>query len=213
MNSQETQGKVKKPFYKKVWFWVVVVLVVGIAACSGGSSNEEPKKTGSVETEKKQEDTSSADVETETEEAEEAEAETDQQEPVEEEPVDNTFAVGDIVETDDLKISFLSAEEYVSDNQFMQPADGKVYYRMEFEFENIGNTDQSVSSMLDWNCYADSYAADQTWVGEDTLDATISPGKKAKGAIYYEVPADAAEITLEYETSFWTEDKIIFVVK
>lgn len=210
MNSQEAQGKVKKPFYKKVWFWVVVVLVVGIASCSGGSSNEEPKKTGSVETEKKQENTSSAAVETE---AEGAEAETEQQEPVAEESVDNTFAVGDIVETDDLKISFLSAEEYVSDNQFMQPADGKVYYRMEFEFENIGNTDQSVSSMLNWNCYADSYAADQAWIGEDTLDATISPGKKAKGAIYYEVPADAAEILLEYETNFWTEGKIIFVVK
>lgn len=126
--------------------------------------------------------------------------------------VDNTFNVGEVVETSDLKISFLSAGEYTSDNEFLQPKDGCVYYRMEFEFENISDSDQYVSS-YDWDCYADSYSVEQTWIGEDDLNATLSAGKKTKGAVYFEVPAGSNEITLEYETNFWTEDKVIFVVK
>ena len=82
------------------------------------------------------------------------------------------------METSDLKITYISAEEYQSDSQVIQPKDGYVYYRMEFEF-----------------------------------DATMSPGKKAAGAVYYEVPEDAKEITLEYETNFLSQNKIVFIVK
>lgn len=45
------------------------------------------------------------------------------------------------------------------------------------------------------------------------LDATLSAGKKTKGSVFFEVPKDAKNITVEYETNFWTENKIIFVVK
>lgn len=128
--------------------------------------------------------------------------------------VDNSFNVGEVVETSDFRISFLSAEEYVSDNQFIQPKEGYVYYKMDFEFENISDSDKSVSSMINWNCYADGYKADQTWIGDDNgLDASLSAGKKTKGAVFFEIPKDAQSIELEYETNFWTEDKVIFICK
>lgn len=96
---------------------------------------------------------------------------------------------------------------------FLEPNEGYVFYRMEFEFENISDSDQTMSSMLDWSCYADDYTMEQVWGFDDVLDATISPGKKAKGAIYYQIPVGAQKITIEYETNFWTEDKVVFVVK
>lgn len=130
-----------------------------------------------------------------------------------EETVDNTFSVGDVVETSNLKISFLSSEEYKSENEFITPKDGHVFYRFEFEFENISDSDVVLSSMMDWECYADDYSMEQTWGMDDVLDATISSGKKAKGAIYFEVPTDAKSVVVEYETNFWTENKIIFVGK
>lgn len=201
MSNQEVQGKVKKPFYKKVWFWVIVVLVVAIGTSVGGDDDTATaKKTGTVEP--TQEDTKQEETKAETDEA------TQQ---TETESVDNTFVVGDVVETEDLRITFLSASEHTE--EYITPKDGCVYYRMEFEFENIGDTDQAISSMMDWTCYADGYAANQSWVGDDTLDASISPGKKAKGSVYFEIPVDATEVTVEYETNFWTENKIIFVVK
>lgn len=124
----------------------------------------------------------------------------------------NEFKVGDIVETENLKISFLSADKFKSDNEYIQPKKGNVYYRMQFEFENIGDSDETVSSMMDWSCYADDYSVEQAFFDDD-IDASLSPGKKIKGSVYFEVPKDSKSITLEYETNFWTEDKIIFIVK
>lgn len=129
------------------------------------------------------------------------------------EEVKNEFTVGDVVETSNFRISFLSAEEYISDNQFLTPKDGCMYYRMEFEFENIGDTDSTISSMMNWTCYADDYAVSQSWIGDDQIDATLSSGKKVKGAVYFEVPKDASSIVLEYETNFWTENKVVFIAK
>lgn len=187
--------------------WIIVavaVILVLVVAASGGDGADTPaKKTGEVVSEDKQDGTKGNDID-----------ETDGNigEEGSEKAVDNHFNVGDIVETDDLRISYLSAEEYTSDNEFMQPKEGNTYYRIEFEFENIGDSDQYVSC-FDFNCYADGYAAEQTFLEDDDLSATLSPGKKVKGAMYYEVPKDASEVTLEYETDYWTEDKIIFVVK
>lgn len=160
---------------------------------------ESPKKVETVEQSEVETDSESANADDSSEEVTE---------------VDNSFSVGEVVETSDFRISFLSVEEYVSDNQFIQPKEGYAYYKMEFEFENISDSDKSVSSMIGWNCYADSYKADQTWIGDDNgLDASLSAGKKTKGAVFFEIPKDAQSVELEYETNFWTEDKLIFVVK
>ena len=44
-------------------------------------------------------------------------------------------------------------------------------------------------------------------------DATLSAGREAEGAVYFEVPTDAESIELEYDINFWQSDKIIFVGK
>lgn len=182
----------KKQSGKLKWIVIAILVIAVIGAAFGGDDTEQATKTGEVakKTQTDQKDTGESSEE-----------------------VGNTFHVGDIVETPNLKITYISAEEYQSKNQYIQPKDGYVYYRMEFEFENIGDTDQAVSSMISWDCYADGYAMDASYVGDDVLDATMSPGKKAAGAVYYEVPADAKEITLEYETNFWSQNKVVFVVK
>lgn len=176
---------------------IVAILIFLIFAFAFGSNKnsenkEETQKTGTVETK------SESDVEEKPENSANEQTE---------------FLVGDIVETKELKISFLSAGEYTSDNEFIQPKDGNVFYRMEFEFENISDSDQTISSMMNWECYADDYSVEQSWIGDDQIDATLSPGKKVKGAVYFEVPAGAENIVLEFETNFWTEEKIVFVVK
>lgn len=182
-NCRKKQGGIGK--------WIIIAIVaifiIGAVAGGGDDTSDEPQKVGEVQNENNNN-------------AQDTEAE-----------VDNNFKVGDVVETEDMKITFLSAKEHKE--EYLEPKDGYMYYRMEFEFENISDYEQTVSSMLDWECYADEYAMEQSWVGDDVLDATIAPGKKAKGAIYYEIPKDAKKVTIEYETSFWTEDKIVFVVK
>ena len=68
----------------------------------------------------------------------------------------NVFQTGDVVETENLRISFLSAEQYVSDNEFLQPKEGYEYWKFTFKVENISDSDQAVSSLMDWECFADN---------------------------------------------------------
>lgn len=126
----------------------------------------------------------------------------------------NVFQVGDIVETDNFRITYESAGEYEPDNEFLQAKDGYTYWEFKFKFENISDKDQTVSTLMDWECYADNSKVDQSWIESDNgLDATLSAGREAEGAVYFEVPTDAESIELEYDINFWQSDKIIFVGK
>lgn len=120
------------------------------------------------------------------------------------------FEIGDTVETDGLRMQLLSAEPYSLD--YDEPKNGNIFYQFEFEVENISDSDQYISS-YDFNAYADGYDV-ETALSPDKkdLDASLSPGKKTKGIICFEVPEDAQKVTLEYETDAWTESKVCFVI-
>ena len=173
----------------------VILIVLGVfifigAFGSSTSKDKNPEKVGEFQTESQDQDSQT------------------------EEQVSNTFNVGDVVETDNFRITYESVGEYKSDNEFLQPKDGCVYWEFRFKFENISDTDQTVSTMMDWECYADNSKADQTWITDDNgLDGKLSAGREAEGAVYFEIPEDAESIELEYDINFWQSDKIIFIGK
>ena len=124
---------------------------------------------------------------------------------------EEVFKVGDVVETEDLRITFLKAESFK--NEYDEASKGNEYYKFEFEFENISDSDQYISS-ADFNCYADGYDSEMAYADDGkALDATLSPGKKTKGIVCFEVPKNFKDISLEYETDFWNESKVCFEVK
>lgn len=123
---------------------------------------------------------------------------------------ENAFHVGDVIETDKLRISYNKAEEYKSDNMFLQAADGMKYVYIELEVENLSDSDQSIS-YFSFSCYADGTACNGFYGMEDALSADLSAGRKAKGTIAFEVPVDAKVIEIEFEDNFWTDSKIIFL--
>ena len=135
------------------------------------------------------------------------------EEEVTEETANNVYKVGETLDTGKMKVTFQSAEDYVSDNMFIEPEEGNKYIRAYFVMENIGNSDELVSS-YDFDCYADDSAADVPLLSDKMLSSsTLSPGRKAEGYVYFEVPQNAQKIEIEYETSYWTQNKAIFVVK
>ena len=185
------------------WIVIAVVVIVIIAIFTGGGDDKD-KNPQKIENSKENvsdnaDKTSNDGAETETQQTEEK---------------SNIFQVGDVVETNNFRITYISAGEYKSDNEYLQPKDGYVYWKFEFKFENISDTDQTVSSIMDWECYADNSKVDQTYIGDDNgLDATLSSGRETQGTIYFEVPADTQNIELEYDINYWQSDKIIFVGK
>lgn len=197
-NCRKKQGGIGK------WIIIAVVVIILIAAVSGGGDDKDknPQKVGEATT-----GTATVKEETDTK-------DTSDDKTAQEEEVNNVFQVGDVVETENFKITFVSAGVYESDNEFLQPKDGYEYWQFELKFENISDTDQAVSSMMDWECYADNSKVDQSWIGDDSgLDATLSTGRETQGTIYFEVPQDAQSVELEYDVNFWQSDKIIFVGK
>lgn len=132
-----------------------------------------------------------------------------------EEESSSIFEVGDIFESDELTIMYIDSGEYRSDNMFIEPAEGNKFIYVEFSIHNLGKHDLSIGG-ASFDCYADDSLCSQPLVTADDqmeIISTVSPDKYLKGKIYFEVPLDSQEIEIEYETDFWTEDKIYFVVQ
>ena len=121
-------------------------------------------------------------------------------------------AVGDTLEEGDLKITYLSCENYESDNIFSTPREGCHYISCEFEVENIGSSDLYIST-YEFDCYADGITCNQYFGRDDDLNATLSSGRKSKGTITFEVPDDAACVEVEYLTNIWTSNRLVFTIR
>ena len=127
-------------------------------------------------------------------------------------PTPGAFKVGDIVESSKLVIAYLSCEEYISDNMFVQPKEGYRFVTCTFEFTNKGSSDEHVS-YYDFDCYADGFNCNVVYIRDDSLSATISSGRKAKGTVTFEIPIDATVIEVEFLSNYWTSNRVVFTVE
>lgn len=190
--------KVKKPIYQKWWFWVILG-IAAIAIIGSSGSNETP----SQEDNQNPTPTVSANANNNPS-ATETTPNT---------PSDNKYRVGDVVNANGLAITYVSAEKWESGNTFLQPEDGYVYIRLKISAENKSTVDRYISS-FEFACYADGKKESSSYLGDNQLEGgTLSAGRKTEGYLYFTVPANAKTIEVEYETSFWTDKKAIFVVE
>lgn len=178
------------------------LFVIGGAILGNSGNDKETEKVGKVEKSSTIETTGAVDYETTnaaTDETTEAVAEN------------KSFTVGDIVETKNMRISYISCGEYISDNQFIQPDSGNKFIYFELKFENISDSDEHISSLVGFDCYADNNSCEQTYLTENDLSASLSPGRKTKGKVCFEVPQDSKTIELEYVNNIFTSDRIVFL--
>lgn len=126
------------------------------------------------------------------------------------------FGVGDTVAVDDgIEMTILEASEYKSDNQFISPADGKIFYKVDVEISNNSGSDTSVSSMLSFEAYEDDYSIDESFASgiDDILSGDIASGKKIRGSLCYELNKDWKTLEIQYKPNVWLNKKIIFELK
>lgn len=190
-------AKNKKPIFKKWWFWaIVVVLIIAIGTAGNGGDNDTTTNNSGNN------NNTSIDSTTNN---------SGNKNDKVEEPAKTEYYVGDILEDGNTKIVFMSSGDYTEENEFMQPAEGKKFIYLQFAFENLSKTTDTSISFYSFECYADGYAAEMYYGGNDDLSATLSAGRATTGYIYFEVPADAKVIEVEYETNIFTEKKIKFI--
>lgn len=134
----------------------------------------------------------------------------------ESENVQTEFVVGEAFSNKNIVMKCISTGDYKTDNEFMKPEDGNKYIYAEFEIENPSDSGSDLGAgAWDFTCYADNKACDTTYFDVEALPEyeRISPGKTMSGKVYFEVPEDSENIVLEYETNFWSEDKVTFIIK
>ncbi len=190
---------------KKVVKFLGLFLCMGtftLFALGSGSSGDKnnSEKVGEVETKQdEKKDSSSENGESKTEETEETTKDSELSE----------YHVGDVLTYKGLSITYVSSSDYVSDNDFMQPADGNKYIRLELYAENNSGSDKSVTS-FEFKCYADGYECESKYFDDD-ISLSLSDGRTGTGAIYFEVPQNASDIEIEYELDWLSEKKAIFI--
>ncbi|MBE5965434.1 MAG: DUF5067 domain-containing protein [Lachnospiraceae bacterium] len=181
-------------------FIIIGIVVIGIigAAASGGDDDPKPAETSSNA------GTNNTDP---------AEKPTATPTPV---PEKTTFAVGETAELKDVQVTLVSVSESEG-SDFNKPADGKVFALCEFEIENNSNKEITVSSIISFEAYCDSYSINQSIgallenEGKSQLDGSIAAGKKMNGVIGYEIPVDWAELEINFTPDFWSGKEIVFV--
>lgn len=126
----------------------------------------------------------------------------------------SSYGVGETAESGDVQVTFLGVTESAG-SEFNEPGDGNVFLLAEFEIANNGQEDLSISSMLSFDAYQDGYATEVSlsalMEADSQLDGNVAPGKKMKGVVGYEVPAEYKELEINMQLDVWSDDKLVFV--
>jgi len=185
--------KRKKKWYKKWWVWVIIIVLIGAIGANLDSSEEASNTNNSSSTNKSD--------------AEPVVADSPKEE--KKEPPKNAertiTKVGDAVETKNFKVTVESLEKVKSDNEFLQPEEGKEFVSVRLLIENISEKDYSVSSVLMFSAYQDGFSINEDLSahaikgGTNTLDGNLAAGKKIRGDLMYQLPKDWKELEIDVD--------------
>ena len=189
LNKISSKAKSEKPFYKKAWFWIVIVVIIAI-----GSQYKQPEKVG----ENKNSGSNGS-------------SQTQNSEKKKEEKTE--FNVGDIIAFDGKELTVEKVERnWNSGNSYLKPKDGKEYVKVSVKIENKSETEMNYNvfefKAEDSNGAAES-ANGQTYSLPDSLGSgDLVKGGKKSGSMIFEVPAGSS-LKLHYQPSFWSNKKVI----
>lgn len=114
-----------------------------------------------------------------------------------------------------IKVTATEIKESDGDGIFV-PEKGNVFIGVKFTVENISDEDQSISSVLMFDAYADGVKCDYSFsaacdFSDGTLDGTITPGKKLIGWYAVEAPKGWQELELQVKSSWLSNNNAVFV--
>lgn len=123
-----------------------------------------------------------------------------------------TFKIGERVEMGELVITVNSVVDSQG-SEFLKPAAGHVFKIVDCTIENLSDQSQAISSLMMFKM-ADSegynYNVTITDSSKPSLDGELGPGRKMRGEIAFEVPADATGLELIFEPNILGFGQAIF---
>lgn len=194
-NGKEVQGKLKKPFYKRVSFWVVVV-IVGFVFSAFGGADESPEQAEVK-----------ADTETESKKEEVVQVES--------------FEVGDVVAVGDMEYIVNGVETATSIGPDLLNIDANdTFLIVDLTVKNNGNeavmVDGSFFKLVEGEKTFEADATGSIYANEGTTTfflESLNPDVELSGKIVFdvsEVQANSETVQLKTSTGlFGTETEII----
>lgn len=191
-DGNEVKGKIKKPFYKKVWFWVLVVIVILFAWPTG--SEDETADVAKV---------NGADTAQETE--------ADEKEELE----DEVYNVGDTVSYKGYDIK-VNSVDYSNGGEYDDLDEGYQFVIANITITNNTEDKQSYNPYdyklnADGNATSlDAYMSDQQ---ESLSSGELDPGASVSGNLYGQAKTEASSLKLQYQASYWDDITVDIVIK
>ena len=189
LNKVSSKAKSEKPFYKKAWFWIIIVVIIVV-----GSRYEQPEKVGEN---KNSGSNGSSQIQNKESKKEEK----------------TEFKVGDIIAFDGKELTVEKVERnWKSEKTYIKPKDGKEYVKVSVKIENKSETEMNYNvfefKVEDFNGAAERFDF-QTYSLPDSLGSgNLVKGGKKSGSMIFEVPAGSS-LKLHYQPSFWSNKKVI----
>jgi hypothetical protein len=174
----------KKPWYKRVWVWIGIVVLLVIVA-SALSPKETPKLADGSST--------SADSSQKSEQT--------------------TFEAGDTIEFDGKKVTVAAPERnWDSGNQFITPQTGNEFLKVQVTIENNSNS-EAMYNTFDWKLQDSKGVIKDVASAAYSVDGALNSGQlapkgKVSGFLVFEVPTGDTSLTLRYNPSFWSDKKV-----
>ena len=128
---------------------------------------------------------------------------------------EETYGLNETAVFTDLKFTAIEFKESDGDD-FFTPESGNIFVGVKFQIENISDEEQTISSLLLFEGYADDVQSDYSLSAAcafegDTLDASIAPGKKLVGWYALEVPQDWSTVELHVQADWLSNSSAKFV--
>lgn len=130
----------------------------------------------------------------------------------------DSYGVGETATTKNYKITAESLNYITSDNQFIQPAEGKKFIEAVLLIENISDAELNISSLINFDAYLDDLAIDMDLMGQtvsknQTMDGTIASGKKLRGSLCYQVPENWSELEINVNLNLFSDKEVVLLFK
>lgn len=123
-----------------------------------------------------------------------------------------TFKLGETVKMGELAIT-VHSKRIAKGGEFIRPAQGNVWLIAEATIENLGNKAAAISSLMMFKLAdAQGYNYNVT-IGPDLkgqLDGELAPGRKMRGEVAFEIPADATGLELIFEPNIFGFGQAMF---
>lgn len=132
-------------------------------------------------------------------------------------PTPKTFGIGSTQTSGSFSATLLGYRESEGKESWNKPDEGNVFVLVQFELENVSSSDATVSSILCFEAYVDGYKIDEDFgaamEADGTLDGTLAAGRKMKGEIGFQVPANWKTLEVVFnDNPFSSKEAVTFTI-